>query len=261
MTESVPFIEFTVDPTVIQPGGCATFRWRVEGVKAVYFFAEGQGWRGHGVVGVGEERVCLSQTTTYRLRVVRRDDSVEVRNLTVLVQPKEQGQVIQDFSVDKTSIQSGACVTFRWRVEGVKAVYFYAENQPWQDHGVVGVGEQQICPPQTVTYCLRVVKRDDSVEVRKITVQVQAQPEADVVQMFAVDRSEIRAGECVNFRWHVEGVKAVYFHAEGNTWQDRGVAGVGEAQRCPPKTTTFCLRVIKRDDLMEIHCITVQVHG
>lgn len=164
---------------------------------------------------------------------------------------------IIEFTVDPTSIQPGGCATFRWRVEGVKAVYFYPEGQRWQDHGVVGLGEQQVCPPQAVTYCLRVVKRDDSVEVRQLTVQVEGQ--AEVVQMFTVDRDEIRSGQCVNFRWHVEGVKAVYFYAEGNEWENHGVAGVAEAQRCPSKTRAFCLRVVKRDDSVEIHRITVRV--
>ena len=64
-------------------------------------------------------------------------------------------------------------MAFRWHVEGVQAVYFFPEGQRWQDHGVVGVGEQQVCPTQTTTYCLRVIKRDDSVEIHYITVQVK----------------------------------------------------------------------------------------
>jgi hypothetical protein len=168
-----------------------------------------------------------------------------------------ESESIIEFTVDPTFIQPGGCATFRWRVEGVKAVYFYPEGQRWQDHGVVGMGERQVCPPQPATYCLRVVKSDDSVEVRQLTVQMQGQ--SGVVQMFAVDRDEIRAGECVKFRWHVEGVKAVYFHAEGNEWETRGVVGVAEAERCPSKTRTFCLRVVKRDDSVEIHRITVRV--
>lgn len=172
MTESPPIIEFSVDPTEIQPGGCATFRWRVEGVKEVYFFAQGQGWRGHGVVGVGEERVCPSQTTTYRLRVVRRDDSVAVRDLTVLVQQSAEANVVREFGVDRDQIKAGECVTFRWHVEGVKAVYFYAEGNEWENHGVAGIAEAERCPTKTRTFCLRVVRRDDSVDVHRLTVHV-----------------------------------------------------------------------------------------
>jgi hypothetical protein len=261
MTKAAPTIHFSADRTLIRPGECATLRWRVEGVKEVYFFAEGQGWRGHGVVGAGEQQVCPTQTTTYRLRVIKGDGSKEVRKIEVQVQAQTGSNVVQMFSADKLKIHPGECVTFRWRVEGVKAVYFFAEGQQWKNHGVVGVGEQEVCPSQTTTYRLRVIKRDDSVEVHRLTVQMQAQTGSQIVQMFSVDRYEIRRGECVTFRWRVEGVKAVYFHPEGHRWQDHGVTGAGEQEICPSQTTTYCLRVIKRDDSLETHYITVQVKG
>jgi hypothetical protein len=62
---------------------------------------------------------------------------------------------------------------FRWQVSGVKGVYFFSEGQNWQEHGVVGGGERKACPPQTTTYCLRVVKQDDSVENHYIRVLVR----------------------------------------------------------------------------------------
>jgi hypothetical protein len=259
MTKSAPDIHFAADRTVIQPGECTTLRWRVEGVKEVYFFAEGEGWRGHGVVGVGEQEVCPSQTTGYRLRVIKRDGSKEVRRIEVRVQAQTVSQVVKMFSVDRSEIRPGECVTFRWHVEGVKAVYFFAEGEGWRGHGVVGVGEQEVCPSETTEYRLRVIKGDDSAEVHRITVQVRALTGSEVVHMFSVDRFEVQRGDCVTFRWHVEGVKAVYFHAEGQRWQDHGVAGVGEQQVCPSQTTTYSLRVIKRDDSLEVHYITVQV--
>jgi hypothetical protein len=255
MSESQPIIQFSADRTAIHPGEHVTLRWRVEGVKAVYFFREGTPWQEHGVVGQGERQVSPSQTTTYRLRVVKADDSVEVHKIEIQV--RAQGP-LQTFSVDRTEINRGECVTFRWHVEGVKAVYFFPEGERWPDHGVVGVGEQQVCPSQTTTYRLRVVKADDSVEVHKIEIQVRAQGPS---QTFSVDRTEINRGECATFHWHVEGVKAVYFFPEGERWQDHGVVGVGEQQVCPPQTTTYCLRVIKADNSVEIHYITVQVRG
>lgn len=170
MTESVPIIHFSADRTLIQPGECVTLRWRVDGVKAVYLFPEGERWQEHGVIGDGEQQVCPSQTTTYRLRVVLRDDSVEVHKIEIEVRAP---RVAKAFSVDRTEIQRGECVTFRWHVEGVKAVYFFREGDGWQGHGVVGIGEQQVCPSQTCTYRLRVIKRDDSAEVHKIGIEVK----------------------------------------------------------------------------------------
>jgi len=252
---------FAADRLSIGAGESVTFRWNVEGVKAVYFFAEGQPWKEHGVVGVGEQKVSPAQTTAYRLRVLRRDDSVEVRSIAIQVRHREEIEAVEDFSVDRAAIRPGEPVMFHWRVRRAKGVYFHPEGVPWQGHAVEPVSGERLCLPQTETHCLRVVQADGSVEVRKLTVQVQPLPESDVVKLFAVDRDHIRAGECVNFRWRVEGVKAVYFHNEERSWQDRGVAGAGEAQRCPPKTTTYCLRVIKRDDSIEVHGITIQVQA
>ena len=78
----------------------------------------------------------------------------------------------QTLSVDRVLIRPGECVTFRWRVEGVKACYVPAENEPRQDHGVAGVAEKQVCLGATTTYCLRVVKPDDSLEIHYMTVTV-----------------------------------------------------------------------------------------
>jgi hypothetical protein len=255
MSQSQPIIEFSADRTEIHPGEHATLRWRVAGVKAVYFFRQGQPWHEHGVVGEGERQVSPSETTTYRLRVIKADDSAEVHKIEIQVRPHGP---LQTFSVDRTEIHPGECVTFRWHVEGVKAVYFFPEGERWRDHGVVGVGEQQVCPSQTTTYRLRVIKVDDSAEVHQIQIQVRPQ---GALQTFSVDRTEIHRGECATFRWRVEGVKAVYFFPEGEPWQDHGVVGVGEQQVCPPQTTTYCLRVIKADDSVEVHYITVQVKG
>ena len=78
-----PIIRFRADRDVIQPGESATLRWHVENVQAVYFFTEGERWREHGVVGDGEQQVSPAQTTTYCLRVINRDDSLEIHYLTV----------------------------------------------------------------------------------------------------------------------------------------------------------------------------------
>ncbi len=255
-----PVIRFRADREVIQPGESAILRWHVENVQAVYFFTEGERWREHGVVGDGEQQVSPSQTTTYCLRVHKVDDTVEVRKRTIQVQPIVQAmaQGSRMFSVDRVEIRPGECVTFRWRVDGIKAIYFFAEGEGWQGHGVVGEGEQQVCPSQTTTYRLRVVNRDDSVDVHKITIQVIAQA---ALPTFSADRASVRPGECVNFRWHVEGVKAVYFHMEGEGWQNHGVVGDGGQQVCPSQSATYCLRVIKADDSVEIHYIGITVKG
>ena len=71
-------ISFTADKTTVASGECAVLRWDVEGAIEVFF-------DGAGTVGHGEKRVCPSETTTYKLRVVRHDGE-ETRTVKVTVQ-------------------------------------------------------------------------------------------------------------------------------------------------------------------------------
>jgi polar amino acid transport system substrate-binding protein len=128
-----------------------------------------------------------------------------------------------NFTVDRDHIKHGECVRFSWKVDNVQAVYFYAEGQRWQDHGVAGEGSQQECPPVTTTYYLRVVRRDNSVDVRQITIYVEGATDAPYIKRFTVDPpNQITLGQCVNIRWNAEGdVDRVKITANGGTlWDD-----------------------------------------
>ena len=76
------------------------------------------------------------------------------------------------FAVDPTAISSGECATLSWKVENVREVYVYPVGERWQDYGVTGDGNQQVCPTQTTTYELRAVMQDGNVALREVTVQV-----------------------------------------------------------------------------------------
>jgi hypothetical protein len=166
-----------------------------------------------------------------------------------------------EFGANRYEIRPGECATLHWRVDGVKAVYVFAEGQRWREHGVVGEGQREVCPQQTTTYRLRTILPDDSTEKREIVVRVGPAAGPPVIREFRADRGEIRRGECVTFHWHVEGVKEVYFHREDKPWHKRGVVGIGQAERCPSGTSTFCLRVVKLDGSVETRSITVRVKG
>lgn len=141
-----------------------------------------------------------------------------------------------DFSVDRTSIRPDECVTFHWRVENVRAVYFYREGERWKDHGVVGEERRQECPAHTTTYCLRVVKRDKSVEVRQIPIQVQPAAAIPEIKRFKVDPSgQIAPGQCVDIRWKVVGdVNRVRINRSGEVLWDNAPMK-GKLQDCPDK--------------------------
>ena len=70
-----------------------------------------------------------------------------------------------NFWGDRESIEEGECTILHWYVDYVKAVYLDGEGMPGHDM-------QQICPSHTKTYTLLVVKMDDTVELRHITITV-----------------------------------------------------------------------------------------
>lgn len=78
---------------------------------------------------------------------------------------------------------------------------------------------------------------------------------------FTVDRTSIRAGECVNFRWNVANVLGVYFYQDGQDYRQHGVAGQPSTPRkeCPQAATTYYLRVEKSSSSVLTPSITVKV--
>ena len=148
------------------------------------------------------------------------------------------------FTVDRTSIKAGECVTFSWNVQNVKAVYFYADGESWQQNGVAGTGSSVECPPQTTTYYLRVVNPDDSVEVRQITIQVEPVVGAPTITRFTVDPpSQITVGQCVNIQWQVEGAVDRVLIARNNAPIWDGAPFTGNMQDCPPGTGTIAYTI------------------
>jgi hypothetical protein len=76
---------------------------------------------------------------------------------------------------------------------------------------------------------------------------------------FTVDRNSIRSGQCVNFRWDVTNVLAVFFYQDGQDFRQHGVAGQASRQECPAATTNYYLRVEKRDGTAVTPAIAVYV--
>ena len=143
------------------------------------------------------------------------------------------------FTVDRTSIKHGECVVFDWKVDNVNAVYFYAEGERWQDHGVTGQESRRECPPVTINYHLRTVQRDNSVDVHTITIQVQDTADAPYIERFTVDpANQITLGQCVTVRWTVRGNvdKVTVWHDGNALWE--GAPTQGNTQHCPERTGT-----------------------
>lgn len=79
---AVAVIEFSVDDNDIDAGECTNLRWKTSNIDSVYL-------DGGGVTGEGKREICPGKTTTYTLRVKKRDGSEESRTVEVNVEPRQ----------------------------------------------------------------------------------------------------------------------------------------------------------------------------
>ena len=98
-----PGITFGVDRATINAGECANFNWNVTGVKAVYFYPQGQPYQNYGVGGQGNKAMCPTGTTVYELRVEQQDGSVQTRQIQVNVNAVAGAPVIAEFRSSPSS--------------------------------------------------------------------------------------------------------------------------------------------------------------
>ena len=144
-----------------------------------------------------------------------------------------------DFQVDRDHIKEGECVVFTWNVQNAQTQYFYAQGQNWWEHQVPAQGSSSQCPQHTTNYDLRVVLNNGAVEIRRITVYVDPNPQAPNIQRFTVTPQQINQNECVNISWEVTGdVNNVKLSRDGNVlWGDAPHAT--SYTDCPPGSGTI----------------------
>jgi polar amino acid transport system substrate-binding protein len=210
-------ISFTVDRANIKAGECVTFKWKVDNVKEVYFYKDGQRWQDHGVTGEGSRQECPPVTINYYLRVVLRDNSVETRQIPIYVEPVADAPVITRFTADPAGqITLGQCVLLRWRVEGSLEILTLTANDQLLWDLAPAVGNTQHCPDRAggVTYQLEAVgpggtsRQTQTVNVVSAATATPVPtpaPEAPVIYSFGVTPNQIQAGECVGLSWSVGG--------------------------------------------------------
>lgn len=138
------------------------------------------------------------------------------------------------FSVDRNSIRAGDCVVFQWNATNVRAVYFYAEGQNWQNNGVAGQDSRRLCLDRTTNYYLQVVRQDNTVETKQIPINVQNVANSPTIARFTIDPSpQIAVGQCVNLHWDVQGnIQRVRLLRNNQTlWEEAPYSG--NTQDCP----------------------------
>jgi polar amino acid transport system substrate-binding protein len=248
----VPGITFTANTTNIQQGQCVTISWNAVNVKEVYYYQQGQNWQDHGVAGQASHQECPQQTTTYYLRVVMPDGSVQTRDLTIYVTPVANAPQILSFTANpQGQIQAGQCVTLQWNVTGNISDVLLSRNNATVWDGAPYQGSYQDCPPGAgqMTYVLRVTgpggNSQASQNVNVVSVQPTATPapqptatpvpQPPVIDAFSVDPGQITQGECVNIHWSFSGsglVAAQLFRNGDVIGADLAPSGI--QQDCPP---------------------------
>ena len=216
-----PGITFTVDRTQIKQGECVTFSWRVQNVREVYFYQEGEDPKKHGVVGEGSSKECPPATTTYYLSVVLLDGSTATQSIRIYVEPRTDAPTITRFTVDPPNqITLGQCVTVRWQVQGnISKVTLYANDTVFWDAAPVQ-GTYQDCPTAAGSINYRLVaqgpggtseanQRLNIVGEATATPVPTSAPDQPVIYTFSVTPEQVAMGGCFNINWSAGG---------GTTW-------------------------------------------
>jgi len=140
------------------------------------------------------------------------------------------------FWADTYYLQSGQCTTIHWDVQNVREIYFYQQGQSWEGHGVTGKEDRSVCPGQSTSYYLRVVKQDGSAETRELRIDVAAPPSnAPVITNFGLDPSgQIPLGACLQVLWDTQGdINRVSIFYNGQVIWDYAPLR-GNMGHCPP---------------------------
>jgi polar amino acid transport system substrate-binding protein len=249
-----PGIVFTVDRDQIKQGECVNFYWKVDNVKEVYFYAEGEDWRDNGVAGEGNRKECPPVITTYYLRVVLRDNSVVTQSITIYVEPVTGAPVIKRFTVDPKQITTNQCVSIQWIVEGqVTGVKLTANNNTLWD-GAPTSGSYQDCPTAAgnVTYNLTATgpggtsQASETIKVNDpstATPAPTAAPDKPVIYSFSVSPNQIADGDYIDINWSTGGgTTKVDILRDGQPFiQDANLTGYAQDNPSPAGTYTYQL--------------------
>jgi len=261
-------ISFTADRNSIRIGDCVNFRWDVDGVLAVYFYKDGEKVSDHGVAGHGARQACPQSTTSYNLRVDKRDGRSENRQITIYVQADPSKPQI-DFSANPTELLPTLCTNLKWRVTGTVDRITLRRNGENVQSNAPASGSATECPPYAGDYLYELEARGPGgtnkgliyVTVRNLEPTATATswptptprptdtpwptaeptptpdiptpaPRPPTIDDFGVQPDVAYVGaDCINVWWTVSSADAVTLFRNGSPWQD--VESSGSRQECP----------------------------
>jgi len=210
-------IVFTVDRDQINYGECVNFYWKVENVKEVYFYKEGEDWRDNGVAGEGTQTECPPATLNYYLRVVLRDGSVSTSKITIYVTSQPDAPYIQRFTADPPNLVTlGGSVLLQWEVFNQVNKITLKANDVILWEGAPTKGSHTDVPASTgpMSYVL-IAEGDGGTSQAQININVvdsstatpvpTSAPDQPVIYSFSVSPNSIAEGDCVDINWSVGG--------------------------------------------------------
>ena len=218
---TAPVIDnFQVDPTSIVTGGTANLSWSVTGADNITI-DQGVG----AVAATGSLEVSPGATTTYTLTAENSIGAVQDSVTLTITGPPP---VINDFSVNPTSIQRGQNAALSWDVTGANTVTI--------DQGVGSVpanGSTQVSPNGTITYTITAENSQGMVQ-DSLTLTVTEPPPN--IGTFNLSPTQIQRGQSSTLSWSVGNADTVTI--------DQGIGSVdanGSVQVSPDDTTTYTI--------------------
>ena len=244
-------IVFTVDRDQINYGECVNFYWKVENVKEVYFYHEGEDWRDNGVAGEGTSTECPPATLNYYLRVVLRDGSVSTSKITIYVTSQPDAPYIQRFTADPPNLVTlGGSVLLQWEVfNQVNKITLTANDVIlWEGAPTKGSYSDTPASTGTMSYVLK-AEGDGGTSQSRININVvdsptatpvpTSAPDLPVIYSFSVSPNSIAEGDCVDINWSVGGGASYVDVLRNGTVIVPDAPFSGHANDCPTPAGTY----------------------
>ncbi len=239
-----PSIQFTVDRNNILQGECVTFNWNVQNASAVYFYAQGEAWQNNQVSPQGARVACPATTTTYFLRVLNPNGTVEERQIAITVRPNVNAPTIAQFVASPSQVTTGQCVTLQWDVQGqVNRVTISNQFRVIWDNAP-SRGNTQDCTggqPTTIEYRIQAngpggtsqaLDHVNVVNPATATPVPTAPPSQPIIDSFNVTPAQIETGQCVQITWNTSGATWLVRLLRNNVLVLDNAALAGSAQDC-----------------------------
>jgi polar amino acid transport system substrate-binding protein len=249
-----PGMSFTADRTSITAGQPVTFSWTVVNGREAYFYPQGEPYWSGPVPLQGSRTVYPAQSTTYELRAVYNNGTVETRQIWIQVTTVPGAPVISRFDLNPPyEITAGQCVQISWQVQGTVNNVKLSRDQTVLRNGAPVEGSVQDCPPGTgtVTYTLEASgpggtsRLQESLTIKAPAPQPTATPslpQPPIIDVFSVDPVSIQAGQCVTGYWNVRDATEIVILRNGVVVLDNAQPQ-GSAQDCLNTTGTVVYRL------------------